>query len=905
MRMVVSLGLCAVLLVIATRALAHAEHEKPRYVAASGADRGDCGEMFRPCRTIGYAVSRAAKGDRILVAAGEYPIDDGEELFALISTATNVRGGFSRFDHYQVSEPLANDTVLIGASSQYRSLLSSKGFRLIADGKAVSREVVAEGERLLEKYQATQKSNPPTPCNSGQAGSFPCSDVDLLAHLALADFSSRPTAANDIWGFRDLNTEREYALIGLRNATAVVDVTNPNDVFEVGSIPGQGTTWRDIKVYQFFDSDADRWRAYAYVTADSATDRLTVIDMGGLPNSVSLTTRATPDLSAHNVMISNVSYATGVPTAEFPTELHVGGSNLSNGAFRVFDVANPQLPTLAAQSPSGGYMHDAAVFTIDDGRAASACGGATQCQVLADFNETSFELWRLNGSTQATQLASRTYSDVGYVHSGWFSDDRNYLFVHDELDEQNSALNTTLRIFGLADLANPTLAATWTGPTSAIDHNGYAHGSRYYMSNYTRGLTILDISNPTAPREAGYFDTLPSSNAASFNGAWGVYPFLPSGNLLVSDINSGLYVLADRTADQGSGQLRFTAASFGGVEGDTVQIGVTRDGSLAGPASVAYRVVPGSADGADYTASNGVLTWAAGEGGEKSAPVQLTADGQSEGVERFAVELFDSRSGAVLSAPAFASVFVSDQSGVAAVEFDILDLAVDESQGRVVLTMQRRDSVSGLVEVDYATAGGSAESGTDFGAGVAGRLSWPDGDGTARTITIPLLDDSETEGEESFTVSLTAVNSNTFVGANATATIRITDNDAANSVPVADAGADQTVNAGNRVQLNGNGSSDADGDALSFAWSQASGPPVALQDGNSAVATFTAPTVSRNTDLVFELTVSDASGGSAIAATTVTVQPASAAAGGGGGGGAMFWLLALLGAMRLLVRPRF
>ncbi len=766
----------------ASGVFAHGEHERPRYVAASGNDAGNCGELFRPCRTIGYAVARAAKGDRILVAAGQYRIRDAEELFALISDATSIRGGYSRYEHFQRSDPQLNDTLLIGAPSQYRSVLSSKGFRLIADGKAQARSVVDGAQALLAKYQATQRSSGAIPCSGGQAGSFSCSNVDLEAHVALGGFSSAATAANDVWGFVDLNTEREYALIGLRNATAVVDVTDPDNVFEVGSVPGQGTTWRDIKVYQLFDTTAARWRSYAYVTADSASERLTVIDLTQLPNAVSLLARTTPDLSAHNVMISNVSYATGVPTNTFPTQLHVGGSNLSNGAFRVFDLTDPLAPELVEQSPGGGYMHDAAVFTVEDARAAGACGGAARCQVLADFNESSFELWRLDGGSAATLLASRSYSQVGYVHSGWFTEDRAFLFVHDELDEQNSGLNTTLRVFGLADLSNPALVGTWSGPTGAIDHNGYARGNRYYMSNYTRGLTVLDISDPAAPRQVGYFDTLPSSDAASFNGAWGVYPFLPSGRLLVSDINSGLYVLADRTRDTSGGQLAFTAPSFGGVEGDTVQVAVARTGSLAGAVSVAYRSAPGSAQAADFTASSGLLSWASGEGGVKSIPLQLLADGESEAVERLFIELSNPRLGASLGAPALASVFVADQAGVASVEFAQVDLAVDEAQRNLVLTVQRRDSVSGLAEVDYAAAGGSAAPGEDFAA-VNGRLSWADGDGTARTLVISLTDDALEEEAESFSVQLTAANANTFTGTNATATIQINDDDTAGPPP--------------------------------------------------------------------------------------------------------------------------
>ena len=99
------LTLAAALLVPAAQIHAHSEHERPRYVAGSGTDAGNCAEMFRPCRTIGYAVMQAGKGDRILVAAGEYNIVAAEELFYLISDALSIRGGYSRYEHFQISAP--------------------------------------------------------------------------------------------------------------------------------------------------------------------------------------------------------------------------------------------------------------------------------------------------------------------------------------------------------------------------------------------------------------------------------------------------------------------------------------------------------------------------------------------------------------------------------------------------------------------------------------------------------------------------------------------------------------------------------------------------------------------------------------------------------------------------------
>ena len=146
------------------------------------------------------------------------------------------------------------------------------------------------------------------------------------------------------------------------------------------------------------------------------------------------------------------------------------------------------------------------------------------------------EIWDVTEPGSPVQLSQTPYSGSGYIHSGWWSEDKQYLFVHDELDEYNNpGLPTTLRNFSMADLANPALVGTWEGSTNAIDHNGFVRGNRYYMSNYTRGLTILNIADPSAPEAVGRLDTYPVSDNGSFNGAWGAYPFFHSGNIAISD----------------------------------------------------------------------------------------------------------------------------------------------------------------------------------------------------------------------------------------------------------------------------------------------------------------------------------------------------------------------------------
>ena len=144
-------------------------------------------------------------------------------------------------------------------------------------------------------------------------------------------------------------------------------------------------------------------------------------------------------------------------------------------------------------------------------------------------------------------LSSTTYPKAYYTHSGWWSEDRRFIFLHDELDEQRAGLSTTIRVFDISDLTAPTLVGVWSGEKCCIDHNSLVSGTRLYMSTYRCGLTVLDITDATNPMEVGFFDTFPSpaANTPDFDGAWGVYPFLPSGSLLISNIGEGLFVLRE------------------------------------------------------------------------------------------------------------------------------------------------------------------------------------------------------------------------------------------------------------------------------------------------------------------------------------------------------------------------
>jgi choice-of-anchor B domain-containing protein len=109
----------------------------------------------------------------------------------------------------------------------------------------------------------------------------------------------------------------------------------------------------------------------------------------------------------------------------------------------------------------------------------------------------------------------------------------------------NFGFDTRTLVFDVSDLDNPVLHTTYTGETTAIDHNGYVKGNQYFLANYRAGVRVLNISGIAnkSISETGFFDTYPSSNSAGFDGVWSVYPYFESGKILVSDINSGLFVI--------------------------------------------------------------------------------------------------------------------------------------------------------------------------------------------------------------------------------------------------------------------------------------------------------------------------------------------------------------------------
>ena len=366
-----------------------------------------------------------------------------------------------------------------------------------------------------------------TPCVSGFAGAYPCDDVSLLSFLPLSEIGGG--LANDIWGWTDGSSGRQFALLGRTTGTSFVEVTDPVNPVYLGNLPTNSlfsSTWRDIKVH------AD----HAFIVSEARNHEMQIFDLTQLlsVSSPPVTFTATAQYggfrTAHNIAINEeTGYAYAV------------GTNVCSGGLHIVDLSTPTSPVTAGCEASDGYTHDTQCVVY--GGPDAAHQGSEIC---FSSNEDTLTIVDVTNKSAALELSRTAYPGVSYTHQGWLTEDHAYFLLGDEGDEQDFGHATRTRIFDVSDLENPFVLATYDGTTPAIDHNMYAKDGFLYQANYRAGLQILDLANIASGilQEVAYFDVYPADDAASFDGAWSVYPYFDDGIIVVSGIEQGLFVLS-------------------------------------------------------------------------------------------------------------------------------------------------------------------------------------------------------------------------------------------------------------------------------------------------------------------------------------------------------------------------
>jgi choice-of-anchor B domain-containing protein len=378
-------------------------------------------------------------------------------------------------------------------------------------------------------------------CEDGMAEIFPCHQIDLASFMPLSELGNS-IWANDVWGWTDPQTGKEYALVSTFEGTAFVDISDAYDPTYLGLLPSEkpgdnGNIWGDIKTYG----------NHAYIGTEADGYGIQVFDLTrlrGVSGPQDWTTDAhIRDLGqSHNVAINEDSatlYVIGATSG-----VKARGCRDVGGGPIMYDISSPADPKLVGCYGGDGYTHD--LQCVDyHGPDADYTGR----EICVAANEDTLTLLDVTDKADVTMLARVPYDSAAYTHQGWLTEDHAYFLLGDEIDELAGTVEgTTTYIWDLNDLDNPVLQGSHNNGNTSIDHNIFIKDGLAYQSNYTSGLRVTDTHKVDQGRltERGYFDVYPADDHTGFAGTWGNYPFFDSGTVVVTGIEEGLFVLKPR-----------------------------------------------------------------------------------------------------------------------------------------------------------------------------------------------------------------------------------------------------------------------------------------------------------------------------------------------------------------------
>jgi choice-of-anchor B domain-containing protein len=382
-------------------------------------------------------------------------------------------------------------------------------------------------------------------CAEGRMTEFPCTNMELVGHMPVSDLGGeRGVWVNDVWGWTDPDTGRDYALVARRDGVSFVDVTDPAAPRLVGNLPrtvgSPPSVWRDIKVLD----------EYAYVVSDGAgAHGMQIFDLTRLRAVDTAPVDFEPDdtyreiYSAHNVVADTASKFLYIVAAN-------GGGRTCGGGLHMVDASEPANPQFAgcyhdtASPGARGYTHDAQclVYEGPDDRYRDR-------QICVGSNESEINIADVTDKSAPVTVARMSYPNVAYAHQGWFDEEQRYFYMNDELDElAGNVTGTRTIVWDLTELDDPVVANEYIGPVRASDHNLYVVGDRMYQANYGSGLRVLDISDRSNPHEIAFFDSAPYNenepgHSSGQSGAWSNYPFFESGVVIFTSVREGLFIM--------------------------------------------------------------------------------------------------------------------------------------------------------------------------------------------------------------------------------------------------------------------------------------------------------------------------------------------------------------------------
>ncbi|MEE9439552.1 MAG: choice-of-anchor B family protein [Saprospiraceae bacterium] len=323
---------------------------------------------------------------------------------------------------------------------------------------------------------------------------------------------------NDVWGYR--HGSKEFAVIGSDSAINIIDVSdcaNPTLVHQW--VDGSTVIWRDFKEYDDY--------IYAICDGNACQEGLQVINKNDFTHSQSLAFFR----KAHNIYIDKPA-----------GRLYVAGANTNYQGLIIYDIAtdpaNPIiLKVLNFRDVTGNqsenyYVHD--VYVEND-------------TAYCSHGYPGFRIWDITNPNNVSLIAELENGTGGYNHSSWKHPNAPYMYVAEEVP-----IGKPMYVYDISDITEPFETYNFKDPleaptyTNNRPHNPFVNKERLYISYYHDGIQVYDLEDPELPNRVAYYDTYPDNNGngySSYHGAWGCYPFLPSGCILASDIEYGLHTL--------------------------------------------------------------------------------------------------------------------------------------------------------------------------------------------------------------------------------------------------------------------------------------------------------------------------------------------------------------------------
>jgi choice-of-anchor B domain-containing protein len=354
--------------------------------------------------------------------------------------------------------------------------------------------------------------------NTSTAQLSPTVNMTLRSKVAFG------TGGANICGYADVTNGKEYALVGNGLGMAIVDVTNPNAPVTLQQVAGLPSLWREIKVYNH----------YAYVTTEAAGSGLQIVDLSTLP-----ATAAVKVYTGGDGILTTIQriHALHIDTDKGYCYLFGGNSIITpvggtatntNGVAVVLDINDPWNPKYVGKSATvfnnnNDYIHD----------------GYVRNNILYAGHVYAGYFSIIDFTNKANPIIiNKQQTPTAFNHNTWLSDDSRTLFTTDE------NAGSYVGAYDVSDPLNIRFLDKIRSVSGAnpIVHNVHIINDYAVTSWYTEGVIIIDAHRPQNLVQVAQYDTYAPANFG-FNGCWGVYPFLPSGNLICSNLADTMYVV--------------------------------------------------------------------------------------------------------------------------------------------------------------------------------------------------------------------------------------------------------------------------------------------------------------------------------------------------------------------------